>query len=462
VKRLSRNLLSLLFADIARRLLGFISVAYLARVLGKEGFGAINLGFAVLAYGMVLSAAGFPMLGAKKIAQGESPELIGRVIGSRLVAAILVLSVFVLVVLAVVQNTSIALLIILFSCAFLPQIFFVDWFFQGKETMEIVSAARIVQAVVYLAVVLFFVQKANDVLWVAMGTIIGECASAILLFVRFRIVYRDVHIHIMPSWELVKQSLPLATGIILSTLVINYPPLALGIFNTTSNVGIYSAAGKMVYFLLMGDRILLLLLVPASARTYSNSPAVFKKMLGDTMRWILLIGLPIAVGGTLVADDFIVLFFGVEYSGSAAVLKVLIWYFFLTMLNTTYVSGLIGAGGEKLYGKIMLAVTFAYFLSVSAGAFWFGPVGAAFGVVVAEGLSVVLVGRALCLFVHLPSPEKILRVVLSVILMGIGVVCVRQYGLLWALLMGAGSYGVFLMFLRAVMWNDVKTLLARF
>ena len=88
MKRLSKNLLSLFSADIARRLFGFISVAYLARVLGKEGFGAVNLGFAVLAYVMVLSASGFPTLGTKRIAQGESPELVGRVIGSRLITTI--------------------------------------------------------------------------------------------------------------------------------------------------------------------------------------------------------------------------------------------------------------------------------------------------------------------------------------------------------------------------------------
>ena len=64
--------------------------------------------------------------------------------------------------------------------------------------------------------------------------------------------------------------MPLAVGVVLTTLVINYPPLALGIFTTTSNVGIYSAASKLVYFLLMGDRILVLLLLPASARKYLN------------------------------------------------------------------------------------------------------------------------------------------------------------------------------------------------
>jgi O-antigen/teichoic acid export membrane protein len=462
VKRLSQNLLSLISADMVRRLFGFISVAYLARVLGKEGFGAVNVGFAVLAYGMVLSSAGFPMFGTKKIAQGASLEIVGQVIGSRLISTILVIAVIILTVIAGVQNTAITWLIILFLFSLLPQIFFVDWFFQGKETMGVVSASRILQSAVYLAVVLIFVRTADNVLWVAVGSICGECAASMLLFTRFRKKFHDIHIRLTPSLRLFKQSAPLAIGIILTTLMLNFPVLVLGILKTSSDVGVYSAASKLVYFLLMGDRILVLLFLPASARKFHDSPEKFPELLRDTLRWVLLISLPIAVGGMLIADDLIRIVFGAEYGVSASILQVFIWYFFLTMMHTIFTSGLIGAGGDKSYGKIMSITALAYFFAVSAGAFWFGPLGAAFGVVAAEGLSVVLINRALSLLVPLSPPEKILRVILSVVLMAISVVSVVQYGFLWALLMGVGSYCLFIILFRAVVWNDVKTLMARF
>lgn len=462
LKRLSKNLLSLFSADIARRLFGFIAVAYLARILGKEGFGAVNLGFAVLAYVMVLSAAGYPTLGTKKIAQGGQPELVGSVIGSRLIATIIVLFVVVFTVLTAVQDTTIVLLIILFSCAVLPQIFFVDWFFQGKETLGIVSAARVMQAFVYLAVVIIFVRTINDILWVAVGSISGECVAAVMLFVRFRMKHPDVHIRIKPSLHLLKQSIPLAVGIVLTTLVINYPSLALGIFTTTSDVGTYSAASKLVYFLLMGDRILILLLLPASARKYSDSPETFNRMLTDAMRWILIISLPVAVGGILIANKLIAIIYGSEYGSSIAVFQVFIWYFFITMLHTVYTAGLIGVGGEKSYGKIMLVTAFAYLVSVTAGTCLFGAIGAAFGVVIAEGISVLLMKHALQRIIPLYSSEKILRVFLSVAIMAVCVAVVIPYGLLWGILFGVVCYSLMLILLRAVVWNDVKTLIVRF
>jgi O-antigen/teichoic acid export membrane protein len=462
MKRLSKNILSLFSADIARRLFGFISVAYLARVLGKEGFGAVNLGFAVLAYAMVLSAAGFPTLGTKRIAQGALPDLAGSVIGTRLIVTSIVLLVVAVAVLTTVQNTTIARLIVLFSCAVLPQIFFVDWFFQGKETLGIVSAARVMQAIVYLAVVLVFVRTINDIMWVAAGSIAGECAASVLLFKRFRISHKGIRFRIKPSLHLLKQSMPLAVGVVLTTIVINYPPLALGIFTTTSNVGTYSAASKLVYFLLMGDRILVLLLLPASARKYSESPETFNRMLTDAMRWILIISLPVAVGGILIANKLIAIIYGVEYNSSIAVFQVFIWYFFITMLHTVYSAGLIGVGGDKSYGKIMLMTAFAYLVSVTAGVCLFGAIGAAFGVVLSESISVLLIKHELQRIIPLYPPEKTLRVILSVAVMAVCVVVVIPYGLLWGILFGTGCYSLLLFILRAVVWNDIKLLKARF
>jgi len=462
MKRLSKNILSLFSADMARRLFGFISVAYLARVLGKEGFGAVNLGFAVLAYVMVLSAAGLPTLGTKKIAQAASPELVGSVMGGRMIVTCIVLIFVVAAVLAAVQNTVIVRLMILFSCAVLPQIFFVDWFFQGKETLGIVSAARVLQSVVYLAVVLIFVRTMNDILWVAVGSIAGECLASVLLLVRFRVLQKNIRIRIRPSLRLLKQSMPLAVGIILTTLVINYPSIALGIMTTTANVGTYSAASKLVYFLLMGDRILVLLLLPASARKYSDSPETFNRMLTDAMRWILLLSLPVAVGGMLIANKLIAIIYGAEYSSSVAVFQVFIWYFFMTMLHTVYSAGLIGVGGEKSYGKIMLITACAYLLCVSAGVWFFGAIGAAFGVVISECISVLLMKVALQRIIPLSSPEKTVRVIFSVAMMAVCVAVVLPYGLLWGILFGAGCYCLFLMLLRAVVWNDIKILKARF
>ena len=185
-------------------------------------------------------------------------------------------------------------------------------------------------------------------------------------------------------------------------------------------------------------------------------------MLTDAMRWILIISLPVAVGGMLIANKLIAIIYGAEYSSSISVFQVFIWYFFITMLHTVYSAGLIGVDGEKSYGKIMLVTAFTYLVTVTTGVCFFGAIGAAFGVVISEGISVLLMKRALQRIIPLCPPEKILRVILSAAIMAVCVAVVVPFGLLLGILFGVCCYSLMLILLRAVVWNDVKTLILRF
>ncbi len=462
MKRLSRNLLSLFFADMVRRILGFLSVAFLARSLGIEGFGLVNLGFAVLAYGTVLSTAGFATLGTKQIAQGESAEFAGRIIGGKLATTLIVFAVIVGVTMLTVRDTTTALLIVLFSCTLFPQIFFLDWYFQGKEEMSTVSIGRIISSAVYLVVIVLCIRHSSDAQWVALGTLFGDSAAAGWLYFAFRKTHPGMRVRISPSMALLKQSMPLAVGTILGALTINFPPLILGAVRTNADIGIYSAASKLVFFLLVGDRILFSLLLPASARKHGESVDAFRIVLEDALYWILLFSLPLAVGGTLLAEQLIVLVFGAAYAGSGVVFCVFIWYFFLTMIHTIYAAGLVGAGKDKSYSKNMTITSIAYGMCVTLGAIGYGALGAACGVVIAEGIGVLLMRRSLVVTVPLKHPAATNRIFLSALIMTFCVFALRSEHLWLTIPVGAACYALSLVVFRALSTADLKSLLARF
>jgi O-antigen/teichoic acid export membrane protein len=462
VKRLSRNVLSLFLADIVRRILGFISVAFLARSLGTDGFGLVNLGFAVLAYGTVLSTAGFATLGTKRIAQGEPAEIAGQIVGGRLVTTLIVFAAIVGATMLAVRDSTTVWLIVLFSCTLFPQIFFLDWYFQGKEKMSTVSIGRIVSSAVYLIVIVLCIQSSNDVLWVAFGALFGDSAATLWLFLSFRKANSTLRMQILPSLSLLKQSLPLSIGTILGALTINFPPLILGAVRTNAEIGIYSAASKLVFFLLVGDRILFSLLLPASARKRAESTDAFRIVLQDALYWILLFSLPLAIGGTLLAQKLIVLVFGADYAGSGVVFSVFIWYFFLTMLHTVCAAGLVSAGEDKAYGTNMTITSIAYGIFVTLGAIGYGALGAACGVVIAEGIGLFLMRRSLAKALPLRLPAAAFRIFLSAALMALCMLALRSEHLWLTIPAGAGCYALSIVVFRAFTVSDVRSLLARF
>ena len=460
--RLSHNIASLFSADMARRALGFVSVVYLARVLGKDGFGFVNVAFAVLAYGIVLSAAGFPMFGTKRIAQGSDLKFIGEFLGARMVTSVCVVVIIIASAFIFLHDNAQSMVIALFALTLFAQIFFFDWYFQGKERMKIVSFGRVLSSCIYTLIVVTMVHTVNDLWIVACAAIAGDTVTALYYVRRFKKENPQQQLHMVFSFQMVKGTFFLSVGAILSTLVINFPPFVLSALQSNAEVGIFSAASKIVFFLLVGDRLLLPLLLPASARKQTDSPEALAHLLSEALRWILVFALPIVVGGIIFSERIILLVFGNSYVASAAVFRVFIWFFFFTMLHSVYVSGLIAMGRDHVYGKIMLITAILYAATVTVGSKYFGAMGAAFGVVLSEAISVLMMRHALVSVMTVQAPRAVLRIMFATILMGSCVLFFSSWNLLVTILLGVLFYSTAIFAVRGITWNEAKEFLARF
>jgi hypothetical protein len=110
----------------------------------------------------------------------------------------------------------------------------------------------------------------------------------------------------------------------------------------------------------------------------------------------------------------------------------------------------------------MIITAIAYLVFVTLGSLWFGAIGAAFGVAIAEGNSVLLMRRSLATTIQLISPVAIGRILLSTFLMAISILILQELNLWLVILIGAMIYGLFIIAMRAINAYDVKSLLARF
>jgi O-antigen/teichoic acid export membrane protein len=462
MKHVTVNIVSLFSADMIRRILGFVSVVYLARVLGASGFGMINLGFAVLAYGAVVSAAGLPTFGMRHVAQGGSDDIVGVIFSERLASAFCIFIFIAICSFLWIPAGIERWVVLVFAAAMFPQALFLDWYFQGKETMKIIGAARVCSSAVYTALAVALVHSPEQILWVAGAAVLGDTCASLILIRKFKKEHPEVRLLHSPSFGLLKQSLPLSIGVVIAALVTNYPPFVLGIFQSTAEIGIYSAANKLVFFLLIGDRLLSSVFLPASMRKQEEAPQKLASMISIATHWILIVALPIAVGAVLFADRFIVLVFGDAYIDATGVLKILVWYFFLTMLHTVFTSGLIAVHQEKAYGRIMAATAFLYGVLVALGAIYFGALGAAFGVVLAEGASLLLMWHALRKSLPLYPPRTTPRILAAACVMELFLIVFYDWNILLLISAGAVLYVVCLWILRAVRIEDIKKMFAKF
>ena len=260
---------------------------------------------------------------------------------------------------------------------------------------------------------------------------------------------------------MLKLSFPIAVGSILAQFTVNYPPIALAILKSNADVGIFSAASKIVFYLLMVDRVIAPLLLPALTRWQGVSPDVLSNRMGETMRWLMLVGMPIAVGGTLLAQPLVALVFGTEYIPAADVFRIFIWYFFLTIFNSVYSNAFIALGRYKTYGYMMFASAAIYVVAVTIFTMSFGYMGTAFGIILSEGVTLLILHFQMKKICTLTVPKGLGKVILSSVLMALAVELTSAVNVLLVTLVGAAVYGVSMIAIRAVTTREIMNLLRR-
>ncbi len=463
MKRLTKNFLSLASSEVVRKVLGFLSVAYLARRLTLADFGLVSLGFTVLSYTINISSAGLNLFGIRQIAKGADESFVDRLLSLRLVLAAIVFVLTALLTALFVGDPVAVKIIIAFNCSIFAYAFMLEWIYQGKEAMNTVSFGKSITAAVYLLLLLVLVRSDNDILWVALAAVAGDFVTMLFYVLKYRQEGNVLRTVVdIPAWrQMAREALPLGLGTILGQISINLAPLVLAILMTNVEVGLYSAASKLVVFLLLFDRVLGVLLLPASARLQASSPEQLSVRLGEAMKWILIMALPICVGGMLVSNDIVRLVFGVNFAVAGDLFKILIWFLCFTMIHTVFTSGLVAVAPSKVYGRVMTASAVIYALAITVLTKFYGLYGTVFGVVLSEGITLLIARAGLRPYLRIRTTVALPWILVGLAAMAISVTILQPYNLIVRVVIGALIYSSVLVLTRVFSLSEIAALVWR-
>jgi O-antigen/teichoic acid export membrane protein len=444
-------------------MLGFLAVAYLARHLTLADFGIVSLGFTVLSYTINISSAGLNLFGIRQIAKGADQDFVGRLVSLRLVIAAAVFVLTAVVTALIVRDSLTVRIIITFSCSLFAYALLLEWLYQGREAMNTVSFGKSVTAAVYLVLVLILVRSDNDLLWVAIAAVAGDFAMMLFYALRYRREGNTLRPAMdLAAWkQMAGESLPLGLGTILGQISVNLAPLVLAILMTNVEVGLYSAASKLVVFLLLIDRVLGVLLLPASARLQASSPEQLSVRLGEAMKWILVAALPLCVGGMLVSNDLIRLVFGENFMVAAGLFGILVWFLCFTMIHTVYTSGLVAVAPSGIYGRVMIISAVIYTVAIVLLTKFYGLYGTVFGVVLSEGMTLLIARAHLHPYLRIRPSVALHWILVALVAMTVTVALLQSYHMFVRVVAGALVYSSIVIATRVCTVNEIAALVWR-
>jgi O-antigen/teichoic acid export membrane protein len=345
VQRIAKNTGVLLSSQITSYILGFFYVMYTVRYLGAEGFGILSFALAFTGILGVFADLGLSTLTVREVARDKS--LTGKYLGNiAVIKVILVVITYGLIALTINLLGYPELTIKVVYLMALSVVFnsFTSMFysiFQAYEKMEYRSLGQILNSVLLLLGTLIAVNQGFSVAWFAF--VYFFVSFLILVYTFFVCIWKFITPKIeinLRFWKpTVKEALPFFLSAVVDIIAFRIDIVMLSMMKGDRVAGWYSAAYRLMEVLLFIPAAFAGSIYPVLSNSYVSSQNFLKLAYKKSFHYLFIIGIPIAIGTTLLADKIILFIYKGDFVYSIITLQILIWT--IPIIFLTYMSGTI-------------------------------------------------------------------------------------------------------------------------
>ncbi|MEW6512321.1 MAG: oligosaccharide flippase family protein [Bacteroidota bacterium] len=418
-----KNMIAVLAGDVGSRAISFLVTVYLARILAPSAFGLINIGLGVLGYLTLLNSPGIQVLEARNAAAtpGGMMPRVGAILSMRLflVPLLLIMTAAVLALTGTPAETRNVVLI--YAVSLIPMAMSLDWLFQGKEDFRLITVSRLLNALLYAIVAVLLVRSAADVRLTGVAFLVGNWAAVAYMGVKYRSRFGVPPLRWDPAaWGgIMRENIPVGAAMFLTQSVTNLPPIAIAMIMSNADVGIYSAAMKLVFVVLIMDRTLNALFLPIATRYATWKPGEYPVLLSVMLKTMVVILFPLTIAAIMLAEPAVGLVFGSGYEEAVPLFRMLMAYVVVTMLNSLFVCTLMAFARTTDYAIVVGGGALLICVGVFAFTWLLGTPGAAIGIAVGETVILLFLIRKSMVVTDIPSWTTLLKPVVATAVMAL-------------------------------------------
>lgn len=311
--------------------LGFFITMYTARYLGAERFGILSLALSITGIFSVFGDLGLGTLMVRDIARDKS--LTNRYVTNfAIIKVAFVCLMFGLVVLTVsIINYSklVDTIIYLITISVALNAFggILTAVFQANEKMEYLSVNYILNSILMFLGTVIGIYYGFDIIYFALLYVISNALVLVPTFLIYVWKFSLPKIEIdLSLWKpSIKEAWPFGVTGLLVNIYYWVDSVILSIMVGTEVVGWYNASYKLIVVLLFIPSVLNVVIFPVMSKLYTTSKDSLRLVYVKYFKYMTILGIPIGVGTTLLADKIILLIFGNQYSPSIIALQILVW-----------------------------------------------------------------------------------------------------------------------------------------
>lgn len=327
---IAKNTFWLFVGTLFSRLIRVALLIYAARLLGAQEWGAFNYALSIAAFLTIFTDFGVNGVLTRESAHNPHQQekyfasalLLKGILG---VLAIVVLAIiFPLLRSHIISSSEDQLLV----GALIPIMIIVvlaDSFrdfgaalaraWQKMEIESLVQVSTNVLIAIFGIAALWMLPRASSLAW---GYALGTGMGMFLAFVPFRRYFKTIRRHI--SWksvrEILRASWPFGMMGLMGAIMLNTDSILIGWLKNIEAVGLYGAGQRITQLLYIIPAIIATAFFPAIARAQERTD-VASALVSKSILLALFIGIPLGIGGSLLAPGIIQLLYGTGYEQGA-------------------------------------------------------------------------------------------------------------------------------------------------
>lgn len=321
--------------QIAGYVFPLITMPYLARVIGADGFGKIAFASAIVVWIQTISDWGFNLTATRDVAQNRNNKekvsrIFSNVLWARCILTILsglILLFVVLVVPYLRENADIIFVTFLLVPGY---ILFPEWFFQAIERMKYTTIFNLIIKLIFTISVFIFIHKREDYLIQPLLTTIGYllCGIGALYLILKKWGYTLYKPELTEILETIRNSADVFINNLMPNLYNSFSVMLLGFFCGSTANGVYDGGNKFPTIFYNFQSVLSRAFYPFLARRPDKHSFYAKLNIGSA-----LIG---AVFLIAISPLVIKIMLGDEFEKSVIVMQILSFSVVFLAMSYTY------------------------------------------------------------------------------------------------------------------------------
>ena len=465
VSRIVKNTLFLNISTIVTRGLSFITLIVLARYLGTVGFGRYTFALYFTGMFIILTKLGLDYLTVREVARDKSAA--GKYLGHNFIIRVILGTItFILIFLIVnILNYSPVVKTVVYILAFYTIVKSLggsfNSIFMAFERMGFMAFLNVFLASFVLVGILIGISLKHDLinlLWVYPLAVMAYICLGLALVIK-KLAKPKLEFNFKFAKDLVKNSLPFAVIAVFSTIFTHIDIVMLKTIRGDIPTGYYGVSRALISALLFIPANFITVIYPVFSRLYRSSRDSLIKYYEKSFYLLLILALPIATGGMILANRFILLFYGQQYLPATISLQILVWALAVQFIGSSVDTLMLSTDRQKIVAWVAF---WAMCLNIILNLILiprFSYVGASISTVISYLLTFIVFFIIISRNIHrLNLLELSVKPIVATLLMGIFVYLLRDINLLLIIFTSAVFYLFILYLLKGIKRSDMDLL----